>query len=206
MMGYTRPVLFWQCREENSARQRRKNAFIAATKIIYGYSPEDDIYIIDSQRDMTAAQKLHELLSQLQPDDKPVIIGINSTTTVKTYKAIMDQGLTIHNDIGLCGPEDWNWDNEMNWPTLLKPTITSIYVPTKQMGYKAAELLVKIIEGSSVNPQTIVLTRELHIRESTDLTKEKNLQEQLEKVDSAEADQHKNYLSADSNLKFRESC
>lgn len=171
--GYTRPVFFTQRCDGNSTRKRRRNAFIEAVKDIYHYDPTDDIYIVSKTRNITALQQLDKLYASLSKDDKPVIIGTNSDTTVKCYRAIMHKGLEIPNDIGLCGPEDWDWDNDLKWTTLLKPAITSLHVPTKQMGYRAAERLITMIESKDKSAQTIVLPCTLEIRESTQLNQER---------------------------------
>lgn len=167
-MGYTRPVLFAQPWDNNSTRQRRRKAFLQAVEQVYGYCPESDIYIVgEAQRQ--SEQQLALLLSRLTPGEKPAIVGINSETTVLACRAINARGLRIPEQIGLCGSEDWDWDSVMNWATLLQPSVTSISVPTKEMGYRAAELLVQIIEGGHTSPQTVMLPCKLVVRESTNL-------------------------------------
>lgn len=83
------------------------------------------------------------------------------------HRAICSRKLQIPGQIGFCGFEDWDWESVMNWATLLDPPVTSISIPTKEMGYRAAELLVQLIEGEPAEPQTIMLPSELVIREST---------------------------------------
>ena len=63
--GYTRPVLFTQRWEKNSTRQRRKDAFIAAVKEIYGYDPGDDVFVVSTKLGITASMQLDELCCRL---------------------------------------------------------------------------------------------------------------------------------------------
>ena len=60
-------------------------------------------------------------------------------------------------------------DSIMNWATLLTPSITTIDVPTKQMGCRAAERLVELIEGGDPTAQVITLPCALSPRGSTQL-------------------------------------
>ena len=167
-MGYTRPVLFAQQWEKNSTRQRRLKAFLRAVEQVYGYVPAEDIYTVGHEQSQSEEQ-LDILLSRLQPGEIPAIVGINSETTVLAYRAIVRRGLKIPEQMGLCGSEDWDWESVMNWATLLQPAITSISIPTKEMGYRAAELLLQIIEGEHSDPQTVILPCELVVRGSTRL-------------------------------------
>lgn len=167
-MGYTRPILFAQQWKKNSTRQRRLKAFLNAVEQVYGYDPQEDVCVVGHEEQQSVEQ-LDLMRSRLKPGDIPAIVGINSETTVLAYRAICKRNMKIPQQIGLCGSEDWDWDSVMNWATLLQPAITSICVPTKEMGYRAAERLLQIIEGGSAEPQTITLPCTLVVRDSTRL-------------------------------------
>lgn len=167
--GYTRPVLFAQDFEGNYTRFIRKQSFLQAVEQIYGYTPVNDIYVIDSQSEHSAYDALTKLCSELKTADIPAIIGINSVTTVRAFKAIKKMGML--ENFGLCGPEDWDWNNEMNWPTLLSPSITTIVVHAKEMGEKSAMLLLEKIKQPDLPAREIQLPCEISIRQSTTLSK-----------------------------------
>ena len=160
-------MLFTQRWEKNSTRQRRKDAFIAAVKEIYGYDPGDDVFVVSTKLGITASMQLDELCCRLRPGDVPAVIGGNSVTTVQAYKAIHSRGLSMPEEIGLCGPEDWNWQQEMSWATLVEPNITTIYVPARDIGTHAARLLVENIETENAEPTELMLGCRLSIRRST---------------------------------------
>ena len=165
--GYTRPFLFTQNWEYNSARYIRRDCFIESVKSIFGYDPTDDIYTISSKDNHSASLALSQLLKSLKSDDIPVIMGINSVTTVRTFRAIKELGLKIPQDIGICGSEDWDWEEEMNWANLVSPSITTTVVPSTLMGRRCAELLLLKIENSQIPQKEILLPCELRIRKST---------------------------------------
>lgn len=171
LRGYTRPVLFTQRWESNSTRKRRREAFISSVKKLYGYDPTDDIFVISKHLGITASEKLEEMFERIKPGEKVAIIGVNTETTVKVYKAIRDRGLSIPTDIGLCGPEDWDWQNDLNWPTLLTPSITTIYIPSIDMGRQSAKLLLDKINNKFEGSREIVLNCELRIRGSLELNR-----------------------------------
>lgn len=165
--GYTRPIMFAQQWEGNSSRFIRRQCFIDSVNQIYGYSPENDIYIISSKNKHSAHETLMQVKSSLKDGDIPAIIGINSATTVRTYKAIKELKLSMPNEIGLCGPEDWDWDNDMNWPTLISPNITTLVVHSTEIGEKSAELLLENINNPGNPAKEILLPCEISMRGST---------------------------------------
>ncbi len=165
--GYTRPALFTLPWAGNSNRQRRLEAFRQAIAALYPDRAREDVYLFEAGGG--AEDQLERFLSQLPPGEKPAVVGINSEATVLVYRAIQRCSLRIPEDVGLCGSEDWNWDSIMNWATLLTPSITTIDVPTKQMGCRAAERLVELIEGGDPTAQVITLPCALSPRGSTQL-------------------------------------
>lgn len=165
--GYTRPVMFSQKWENNSARFRRRKSFIAAVKQIYGYDPSGDIFVVDENCGLTARIQLKQLMDRLGPNDIPAVFGVNSVTTIKAYKAIKEAGLNIPFDIGLCGPEDWNWQSEMNWPLLVEPSITTIAIPAREIGSQTARILTQLLENKDHATEELLLPSELKIRQST---------------------------------------
>ena len=165
--GYTRPVMFSQKWERNSTRFMRRRSFIDAVQQIYGYSPENDVYVVSSKDRHSAYDELVKLRAALKPDDIPVVVGVNSVTTVRVLKAIKKLGLIMPYDIGLCGPEDWDWENEMNWPTLVSPNVTTLVIHSTEIGEKCARLLLDKIKQPDLPTQEILLPCEISVRQST---------------------------------------
>lgn len=165
--GYTRPALFTQNLENNSSRIRNRDAFLSAVGSLYGHDATEDVYVLEKADVSSAAVQLDLFKQKLKADDIPVIIGTNSITTVVTYKAMRNAGLVIPEDMGICGPEDWDWAADMLWPILVEPNITTFSIPTKEMGRCCAGLLLSLLKEQGDQPQEILLPTELRIREST---------------------------------------
>ena len=166
--GYTRPFMFTQRWLNNSSRSIRRECFIQSVKEVYGYDPSDDIYTVSRIEENSALTQLQTMQASLRSGDIPVIFCVNSLTTVLTYKAIRAMDLRIPQEIGICGPEDWGWNKNMAWPTLLEPCITTYSCPVHNMGYRAAERLLELLDHPDSAPQEIKLPCEIHVRASTD--------------------------------------
>ena len=63
--------------------------------------------------------------------------------------------------------EDWDWENEMNWPTLVSPHITTLVVHSTEIGEKSAKLLLEKIKHPDLPTQEILLPCEISVRQST---------------------------------------
>ena len=98
--------------------------------------------------------------------DGLVLPGGESTVQGKLLREL---GLFVplHEEIGLCGPEDWDWSNEMNWPFIIAPNITTVKIPATQIGSRAAALLLEKLEGPECPPKEILLPCVFYERAST---------------------------------------
>lgn len=167
--GYTRPILFTQKWEQNSTRIRRRESYIRGVEKTYGYSPLDagDIYLIDHSEGTSTVLQMERLLKSLKAGDVPAVIGTNSITTARVYHAISEMGLSVPDKIGLCGPEDWDWSNELNWPFMIRPHVTTLKVPSTEIGYIAAARLLRKMQEPDLQPEEILVPCELNVRKST---------------------------------------
>lgn len=165
--GYTRPMLFTQRWTTNSARYIRRDSFIEAVTQVFGYAPLDDIYTISLKNSSTVYRELDKIQHSLKLGDKPAVIGINSMTTVYVCNAAKKLGLSIPDEMGICGPEDWDWKSEMNWPFLVEPNITTMVVHSTEVGIQSAMLLLEKLKNPKQEPKEILIDSELCIRSST---------------------------------------
>lgn len=167
--GYTRPILFTQKWEQNSTRIRRRESYIRGVEEIYGYSPLEtgDIYLIDHSEGTSTVMQMEKLWKTLRQGDIPAVIGTNSITTARVYHAISEMGLSMPDEVGLCGPEDWDWSNELNWPFMIRPHVTTLKVPSTQLGYVAAARLLRKIQQPDLQPEEIQVPCTLNARKST---------------------------------------
>jgi DNA-binding LacI/PurR family transcriptional regulator len=91
------------------------------------------------------------------------IFAVNDPVAIGAFQRIKEAGLKIPDDIGIVGFSN----NKIT--TLVDPTITTIDQPSFEMGKKAAEILVGLIENKnkSAKPKTVTLETKLIIRGST---------------------------------------
>ncbi len=79
---------------------------------------------------------------------------------IETIQALKDDGIRVPDDVGVVG-----YDDVMEASTC-DPPLTTVRVPRREMGRRAAELLLEWPDDDAV-PQDIVLTPQLVVRQST---------------------------------------
>lgn len=85
----------------------------------------------------------------------------NDLIAFGVIKSFKDNGLHIPEDIGVVGYDD------IYMSRLVEPELTTVKQPNYQMGYKAVEILIDIIEGKEAVNKDVVLKSELIVRNST---------------------------------------
>ena len=98
------------------------------------------MYLVSTHNPVSFENALDRFLSSLRPGDIPAIVGVNSVTTMHTLN-LLRRGLRMPDQMGLCGPEDWDWSPQMNWPQLVEPNVTTLMVHARELGATAARLL-----------------------------------------------------------------
>jgi DNA-binding LacI/PurR family transcriptional regulator len=93
--------------------------------------------------------------------DRPTaIFCTNNLMALGAFAAIQEIGLRCPEDISLLGFDDFYW------ATLLRPKLTVVSQPAREMGMIAARMLIDQIEGrSSVTTPTLLATK-LIVRDS----------------------------------------
>lgn len=92
--------------------------------------------------------------------DTTAIVAANDLLGLGAYRSILARGRSIGTDVSVTGY------NDMNLLDLMQPPMTAIHVAYRNMGSRAADLLLEIIAGND-QASTIRLEPTLHIREST---------------------------------------
>lgn len=162
--GYTHLALFTQPWEHNSVRIARREAFLQSAAKLCPFRP--DVYVIGKEPGQSVQTQLEQLLHNLRPGEVPAIVGINSITTVCAAQAIAACGLSMPEQIGLCGPEDWDWQNELNWPCMIHPNVTTIKIHSTELGSQSAAVLLNRLQNSALPQQTRIISCELVPRDS----------------------------------------
>ncbi len=145
--GFTRVALFNEPWNENSSRRERRQTFISCMQDIYGYDASDDMYEINQENHPKVMENLRNLADDTS--NKCAIIGANTITTIRIYQFLHRLGLKIPDNIGLCGPDDWDWDENINLTRLLHPHITTAIIPSREMGRQCAKMLLDTLTHPS---------------------------------------------------------
>ena len=85
----------------------------------------------------------------------------NDLIAISAIKALKDNEILVPNDVSVVGYDD------IYMSTLVDPELTTISQPNYDMGFRAAEMLVDMIEERKIEENRIVLKTELKIRKST---------------------------------------
>ena len=121
------------------------------------YDPEL-IYNCDWDSKVCAAQ-VKELLSK-HPETKVIFAGSDSLASV-ILSQLKKLNLKCPQDIGVVG------FNDISLSKNFSPALTTVRLPSAEMGKLAAEVLIRQIKSNSVLKQQILLPVELKVREST---------------------------------------
>lgn len=168
--GFSRPALFVEPYEQNSTRRYRRKWFLRSMEEVYGRDASGDVYTIHTGEQDDVIPQLQQFIATLSPGETPAIFCANTVTTQRLYHAMRNLNLRIPEDMGLCGTEDWNWDQGMNWPVYMDPGITTSTLASRELGKRAAELLLQRITSPELPPQRIYLPVEMVVRASTQRT------------------------------------
>ncbi|WP_229925099.1 LacI family DNA-binding transcriptional regulator [Streptomyces sulfonofaciens] len=101
---------------------------------------------------------MRELLAMPEPPD--AVFVANNLMTIGVLEALREAGQEPP-DLGVLSFGD------IPWASLVRPSLTTVELPSYELGRTAAELLLQRMSGGSSALQTVVLRTTLHAREST---------------------------------------
>jgi LacI family kdg operon repressor len=166
--GFSAPFLFIENYAENSTRFLRRRAFITYLEEIYHiHTPERQVIPVEVRDPDATAGELRRILASTPQQGFPAIIAGNTLTAMHLLGVIKELGLKIPREIGVCGPDDWNWGRGVEWASLFDPGITTYSVDATGMGAAAARLLLNRIHAPGEPKRKILLPVSLRIKGST---------------------------------------
>lgn len=156
-------------------RGRKKIAHFGGSKNVQIYSRRRDGYVDAIEKNqlpvleklMTNGQLYEEhgynsfdvLLREGNIPD--AVFAVNDNVAIGAFQRIQEAGLKIPDDVAIIG-----FSND-KITRLVNPPLTTVDQPSKEMGEKAAEILIQIIEGKPIEPTTLVMPTRLIVRGST---------------------------------------
>jgi len=114
--------------------------------------------------DYTSSSGYNQMKRLLKQSEKPTAVFIaNDLMALGSYEAIFEEGLRIPEDISIIGHDG------IDMASFVRPKLTTIAQPKLELGEKAAETLVKIIENPGIykDEKNVILNTQLLIKEST---------------------------------------
>ncbi len=125
----------------------------------FGYKKED-LLIIDGQYSSQFGEDAIEKVMKSNHKFDGVFCG-NDLIAIGVVKALKKNNYDIPNNIGIIGYDD------IYMARMIEPELTTVNQPTYDIGYKAAELLINMLENEKIENNEIVLDTKLIIRSST---------------------------------------
>ena len=137
------------------ARQRIDGIMDAVTSA--GQDPAD-LAIIETPYDIeSGGEAFEKLMSQATPPTA-VLCG-NDVLAAGALRRALGMGMAVPGDVSITGFDD------IELAGIVAPALTTVHVPHRDMGLKAAAKLVELVEGNDIEPSSPLDTT-LRIRES----------------------------------------
>jgi LacI family transcriptional regulator len=117
----------------------------------------------DTTTPQTLNESLEKALEELLSTTKPqAIFTATDLLSTKCLSLLHQKGIQIPKDMALIG------FSNSDLAELLNPSLSTIYQPSHEIGYTAAQLLINLIKGKDMGPyETIQLNTTLQIRSSS---------------------------------------
>lgn len=120
--------------------------------------PQRKVWIREG--DYSKKSGYEQMKYMLSQQERPTaVFAANDLMAIGAYAAAFDSGLRIPEDISIVGHDD------IDVSSIIRPELTTISQPKYELGQKAFEVLLNVIEGSN-NEQDTVLPTELILRKS----------------------------------------
>ncbi len=122
----------------------------------------DESYVKAGQYKSEWGIEAAEQLLREHIDFDAVFCG-NDLIAISVIKTLKNSGFSIPKDIGVVGFDD------IQMASMVEPELTTVKQPNYEMGYKAVDLLIEVLEkpDKQIEQKRIILSTELLIRKST---------------------------------------
>ena len=124
----------------------------------HGLAPANVVECESYSREAGRAAMQQLLAAPTRPD---AVVCCNDLVALGAYDVLRAQGIRVPQDISITG------HNDMPLVDMVNPPLTTIRLPHRELGWRAAEMLFDEIEGKALSASTVVLRPELIVREST---------------------------------------
>ncbi|PPE79984.1 LacI family transcriptional regulator [Kaistia algarum] len=158
--GRRQPVFAGVVRPGDSRARQRRDGFCAAAQKLW---PEDEPRLIDAgdlALTMDAGASLLDRVEAQHPDADAIVLSSDITAAGVLFACIR-RGIAVPRRFAITGFGDFEFARH------LVPSLTTIAVPTRRIGFEAGRLLLGAIAGDTAGPRTVDVGFELIERESS---------------------------------------
>jgi LacI family transcriptional regulator len=137
----------------------RYQSFIAWMKS-EGQEPDPELIVFAEWfSEEPGAKAFQELIDRR--DDFTAVVAANDLIAIGCYDVLKERDLRVAVDVSVVGY------NDILFADKLSPPLTTIHIPHYQIGVKAAELILQVIEAGESSPVAVRLAPSLVVRHST---------------------------------------
>lgn len=143
-MGHRRIAFISGPLSTRNARLRKQGFLRALGR--HGIAP-DEALVFEGNYRYSGGYKGAEALLAGGPPRFTALFAANDLMALGAYQLLQDRGYRIPDDVSIAG-----FDN-ISYPPVMKPVITTIEIPAYELGKSAAEMLFAQLEGNAIVPQ-----------------------------------------------------
>lgn len=134
------------------------------------FEEDDKVRFIDiNELDEIKAYIVDIMETYVKTKKRPAVICENGVVLFVVAKCMKELGLSLPEEIALCGYDDWGRFTELGWADMLLDGITTVSPSVHKLGKTATELLLEKIKDPKAESKEIIIEAPMHIRNSTEL-------------------------------------
>ncbi len=166
--GYGRIALFAQPYKDISPRFMRRDSFISYMSSLDVTSPEKLVY----SNITTSADSFCNALSRLMVLSRkdscpPAVIVTNGVASIYAVRAAKSLGLSVPDELGICGYDEWGWASDIIWDGILENGFTTMTSSIQALGESTVNLLARRMSSPEASLQQEIIPVRLIVRGST---------------------------------------
>lgn len=165
--GYGRIALLTQPYEDVSPRFMRRDSFIKYMSAIDS-DPERLVYSDITHTADSFCNALSRLMVLSRKDDcPPAVIVANGVSSIYAVRAAKNLGLSVPEELGICGYDEWGWASDIIWDGMLERGFTTLTSSIQGLGESTVRLLSRRMSSPEAPLQQEIIPANLIIRGST---------------------------------------
>lgn len=138
-----------------------KNRYAGYRQALMDHNVEyaEELFRIGNFKMLDGYRAMNEILENSEETPTAVFV-VSDEMAIGAINCIVDHGLKVPDDISVIGFDD------IDLASAIKPKLTTIHQPIKEIGKVSAELLIEQLNGRRINVKECIIDYELVIRDS----------------------------------------